>query len=199
MAYGDFTLEQVVEELGAPLRLADLFPGVAPLAVPTWLRELLDRGMKLPLLSEKARSELIVMPILLASRELSDDSISIYSGQRLDVDPERGLMGECDFLLARTPPLPILRPPLATLVEAKRNDIDLGLGQCAAQMLGARVFNEKAGREGSPIFGCVTTGETWQFLKLQGDQLEIDPRHSYISDVGTLLAIFQAIIAACPS
>ena len=35
------------------------------------------------------------------------------------------------------------------IVEAKRGDIELSLGQCAAQMVGARLFNKKAGRPGT--------------------------------------------------
>src|SRR4051794_41064842 len=124
MAYTDFTLQAVEERLGVTAQPADLFPGLAPLPVPAWLRDLLARGMQLALLSEKARSEFIVGPILLASRELSHDAVAIYSGQRLDVDPERGLVGECAFILAATPPVPLLRAPAVTIVEAKKNDIE---------------------------------------------------------------------------
>ena len=77
-------------------------------------------------------------PILLATRELSHNAITIFSGQRLDVLPEKGLVGECDFILANSPPVPTLHGPLVTLVEAKKNDIELGMGQCIAQMVGAR-------------------------------------------------------------
>src|SRR5260370_39781193 len=99
--------------------------------------------MELALVSEKARSEFIVSPILLASRRLSHNAISIYSGQRLDVQPEQGLVGECDFILAASPPVPTLRSPLVTIVEAKKNDIEVGLGQCLAPLGGGRSFNER--------------------------------------------------------
>ena len=66
-------------------------------------------GMQLALVSEKARSEFIVAPILLAVRELSGERIAILSGQRLDVDPDRRLQGECDFILALSDPVPRLR------------------------------------------------------------------------------------------
>jgi hypothetical protein len=147
MAYEDFTLETIDTTLGVTLQPADLFPALAPLPVPTWLQELLAKTMQLTLLSEKARSEFIVVPILVAVRELSQDTIAIYSGQRLDVQPERGLVEECDFILARTPPVPVLRAPIVTIVEAKKNDIEVGLGQCVAQMVGARLFNERARRD----------------------------------------------------
>jgi hypothetical protein len=194
MAYTDFSLETVDQVLGVTAVPADLFPGLSPLPVPAWLQEVLAKGMDLALLSEKARSEFIVVPILLASRELSHNAIAIYSGQRLDADPKRGLIGECDFILAATPPVPLLRAPLVTIVEAKKNDIEGGLGQCVAQMVGARLFNEKAGRSPPHIFGCVTTGEAWQFLRLEAAAVSIDRARYYIDNVGAILAVFQAII-----
>ena len=197
MAYSDFSLDQVENSLGVSVRMLDLFPPPTPLAVPDWLREFLARGMSLPLGNEKSRSERIVSPILLASRELSHNAVSIYSGQRLDVQPEKGLVGECDFILCASPPFPLLRSPLITIVEAKKNDIDLGLGQCIAQMVGARIFNECHGEKIGPIFGCVTTGETWQFLRLEESVVGIDLIRYYISNVGLLLAVWQAVIAAC--
>ena len=194
MAYTEFTLETVDRILGVAPQPADLFPGLIPLAVPDWLRDGLARGMQMSMVSEKARSEFIVVPILLASRELSRNAIAIYSGQRLDVSPDQGLVGECDFILAATPPVPILRAPLVTIVEAKKNDVEGGLGQCVAQMVGARLFNEKAGKT-APIYGCVTTGETWQFLRLEPTAVSIDRARYYIDNVGAILAVLQAIIA----
>src|SRR5205814_10081229 len=102
-----------------------------------------------------ARSEFIVVPILLASRELSHDAFAIYSGQRLDVQPEQGLVGECDFILTASVPVPVLRAPIVTIFQAKKNDIEVWLGQCAAQMVAARIFNEQEGRPLPQIFGCV--------------------------------------------
>lgn len=150
--------------------------------------------MELALRSEKARSEFIVAPILLAVREISGNQIAILSGEKLDVDASKRLVGECDFLLARAEPLPRLRPPLLTIVEAKRNDIDLGLGQCAAQMVAARIFNERAGVAPRPIHGCVTTGENWQFMRLDGTELMIDPLRIYINRVDSILgALLDAL------
>src|SRR5438105_2753089 len=125
-------------------------------------------GLRRVLLSAKARSEFIVVPILLACQEMSAGAITIYSGQRLDVDPERGLVGECDFILSAAPPVPALRAPLVTIVEAKRNEVESGVWQCIAQMVGAREFNQRSGGGPEAIYGCVTNAEAWQFLRLSG-------------------------------
>lgn len=193
MAYSEFSLESAVRDLGVEVRNADMFPGLAPVRVPDWLPMSLARGSGLALISEKARSEFIVVPILLAARELSGDRFVIFSGQRLDVDVSRGLVGECDFILSAGRAVPILSAPLAAIVEAKKNDVEGGLGQCVAQLVAARAFNAAAGRADAPVFGCVTTGETWQFLRLVGDAAELDDRRFYLDNVGGVLAALLRI------
>jgi hypothetical protein len=194
MPYNDFSLETVSSVLGVSTGLADLFPNLDAVSVPSWLREMLDRGLRQVLLSEKARSEFIVVPILLACQEMAAGAIAIYSGQRLDVDPERGLIGECDFILSAAPPVPALRAPLVTIVEAKRNEVESGVWQCIAQMVGAREFNQRSGGGPEAIYGCVTNGEAWQFMRLSGSVAAIDRRRYYIDNVGGILAVFQTII-----
>jgi hypothetical protein len=195
MAYTDFSLDALRITSHLTLVQAPLFPDLPPLAILPWLQETLDKGMPLALGSEKARSEFIIVPLLLASRELSQNRVAIYSGQRLDVDAANGLVGECDFILTATPPLPIIQAPIICIVEAKKNDIEGGYGQCAAQMLGAYRLNQRDGTGIDTIFGCITTGETWQFLKLEPDLLTIDSERYYINEVGAILAVLQAIIS----
>ena len=196
MAYTDFTLESVEATFGLTTQPGDLFPGLRPLSVPAWLQDLLDRGRQTAaLVSEKARSEFLVVPILLAVHDVAPCVMSIYSGQRLDVDASRGLAGECDFILALTPAVPRLRAPLVTVLEAKKGDVEAGLGQCVAQMVGARLFNERAGEPPRAVFGCVTSGEVWQFLRLEGADLTMNSLRLFIDNVGGILAAFQAILA----
>ena len=200
MSYSDFTLESVERVLGVTVRAATLFPQLQPVPVPVWLRDLLARGaqgIQLSLISEKARSEFIVAPILLASREASGNRMAIYSGQRLDVDPALGLVGECDFILTAADAVLPLRAPIAVVVEAKKNDIESGLGQCIAQMVAADRFNQSSGRMAAPLFGCVTTGEAWQFARLAGTEVLLESQRYYIDHVDMILSEFQAIVQEC--
>src|SRR3954451_20042059 len=113
MPYTDFTLEATEARFDLVTVPGDLFPGLIPLPVPEWLRDVLARGQAVAaLVSEKARSEFLVTPMLLACRDLVSGDLCIYSGQRLDVDADLGLTGECDFILALTQPVPRLRAPL---------------------------------------------------------------------------------------
>jgi hypothetical protein len=192
MPYTDFDLATAETRLGVSVRPADLFPKLEPVTVPGWLHDQLARGQELALLTEKARSEMLIVPILLAAREIAERSFAIFSGQRLDVDPTRGLSGECDFILSQQDAVPVLRAPVMIVLEAKRGDIEGGVGQCVAQMVGARTFNERAGHP-ARVFGCVTTGEDWQFLRLDDSAATYDTTRRYINDLGRLLAVFRAI------
>ncbi len=65
--------------------------------------------------------------------------------------------GECDFILAKDVGSFSNNYPIFHIVEAKKNDIDLGVPQCAAQLVGAKFFNEKKSIKIDKIYGCVTT------------------------------------------
>ena len=194
MPYTDFDLDTLRHRFMLTIRTEHLFPSAQARAVPQWLQQTLEKGMPFALVSEKARSEFIIVPVLLTVRDLAHERVTIYSGQRLDGDANAGLTGECDFILTTTPPLPIIQAPIISIVEAKKNDIEGGLGQCAAQMLGAQRFNARDNTGISTIYGCVTTGEAWQFMKLTGDILIINNERYYITEIDTILGIFTAII-----
>ena len=100
-----------------------------------------------------------------------------------------------DFVLTLSEPIPRLRAPIATVVEAKKNDIEAGLAQCIAQMVAARAFNEREQTPVRGVHGCVTTGEDWQFLRLEGSAVTIDRARIYIDNVGAILGVFEAIVA----
>lgn len=195
MSYGDYDLVEILRQFELMLTQSSLFSAV-PRREPTpWLRDTLLRGKPLALYSEKSRSEFIVTPILLTCRELFGEQCAIYSGIRLDVDGEKGLRDECDFILARTAQTPVLRAPVLVVVEAKKNDIEVGLGQCAAQMIAARQFNESHKTPIAHVHGCVTTGEDWQFLRLDDNNLIVDDDRYYINDVDKILGILLAIMS----
>ena len=194
MVFSEFTLDSALRSLGVTVREANLFPSLIPAAIPAWLPDWLARGTRLALISEKSRSEFIVVPILLAAKELSGGRLAIFSGQRLDVDASRGLTGECDFILALGPSVPPLRSPIAAIVEAKKNDVEGGLGQCVAQMVAAQEFNAAAGKEIAPVYGCVTTGEAWQFLRLADGVAELDSQRFYLDDPAAILGALSAVV-----
>ena len=194
MTYKDFTLKTIQTNLGLNVWHEQLFARVEPIEAPPSLRDALNNGMPIGLTSEKARSEFIVAPVLLAARIVSGNKFYIYSGQSLEADAARGLTGECDFILTHSKPTPLLTAPIMTLVEAKKNDIEEGLGQCIAQMAGAQIFNQKVEGLDVPVYGCVTTGEDWQFIKLAEQQVTLDTKRYYIDNVELILGVLKVIV-----
>lgn len=187
MAYADFTLESLRHAFGLKVRDERLFGQIDVLEPSSWLQETFDKGQDLAVTSEKARGEFIVAPVLMACRAVLGHNLRIFSGARLDVDPNRGLKGECDFILARSASSLVFEAPLMVILEAKKHDIEEGLGQCAAQMLGARTYNEREGKAVPQVFGCVTNGDSWQFLRLLQNDLSIHPERIPIQELGTIL------------
>lgn len=187
MSYSDFTIEEVRRKFHLTFRDQPLFPEIGTVAPFDWLAHILKEGKDLAVLSEKARSEFIVAPVLMACRELLQEKIHVFSGVTLNAAPEQGLTGACDFILARTASTFAVQGPLMVILEAKKNDIEEGLGQCAAQLLGARIYNEKDGTPIPVIYGCVTTGESWQFLKLEGNEMILHPSRLRIEEADRIL------------
>lgn len=198
MAYSDFDLRTARERLGLTLREdVDLFAATPAVQVPGRLRTVLDEWgpAALAMNTEKARSEMIIAPILMEAVQLSAHRLNLFSGITFDVDRERGLSGVCDYLLTRSPERFFLSHPVAAVVEAKREDIPGGLGQCVAAMVGARTFNERSGVSAAPVYGAVTTGNNWRFAKLDGDVVFIDRPEYYLHQVEKILGILVAMAA----
>ncbi len=97
-------------------------------------------------------------------------------------------------MLGNEPKVVGLSPPIFTSVEAKKADIDLGLEQCAAQMLGARIYNQKNNANIETIYGCVTTGRDWQFMLLEGNMVYVDTDTYFINNIPLLLGVLQTIV-----
>ncbi|MFN6563992.1 MAG: hypothetical protein RMY28_029955 [Nostoc sp. ChiSLP01] len=192
MSYSDFTLDKVRKTFDLIVSdKIDIFASIPPL-----LAEILQENIPLALASntEKSRSEMIIAPILIAIRKYLNNQISLFSGIDFTVDAPQGLNGNCDFIISRSPELLILNAPVVTIVEAKKENINAGLGQCVAEMLAARLFNEREGNNIKTIYGTVTTGTIWKFLKLIGQVVEIDLGEHYISDIGKILGILSHIL-----
>jgi hypothetical protein len=193
MAYRDFTTIAKVKALGINVVEAQFLPEIAPIAPSPYLQEALRLGLPLILArgSEKARSELLIAPILLeVSRHLSQQ-VSLFSGEDFTVDSARGLNGICDFLISRSPQQIEIDRPVIVIVEAKKVDLNSGLGQCIAEMVAAQEFNQS---ETAIVYGCVTTGTGWKFLKLDGKTASIDVTEYLINPVDFILGVLVWMI-----
>lgn len=175
----------------------DIFAAVPELAASNLLTETLSYNLSIALgsNSEKARSELIIAPILVDLRRQLQEQVSLFSGVDFTVDDTQGLNGICDFLITKSPEILIVTAPVITVVEAKKENINAGFGQCAAQMVAAQIFNERSATDIKVIYGAVTTGSIWQFLKLEGQTLSIDLSEYYLKEVNKILGILASSIS----
>ncbi|GAB3644117.1 hypothetical protein [Spirosoma arcticum] len=193
MAYPNFTLAKVYRQFQLKEKRERLFPDVEHVALSDWLKRSLEIAARSVMLTEKAKSERIVSPILFEFKERHQDLFEVYSGYNLNVDPDNDLNGECDFLISFQSSY-VVQAPVFSLVEAENDNIEVGLGQCVAQMLGARLYNLKEDRAVPVIYGCVTTGKDWQFLTLREQLVTIDTQQYYLNQPGELLGIFDWMV-----
>ena len=192
MSFRDFTLPKVQQDFGLTTDTSQqLFAKVAPVPLSETLRRYLDDfqplGMSIP--TEKGRSELLVAPLLAEVWRRSEHRISLYSGVELNVDEAAGLNGVCDFLLGRSSQLYYVEAPIVAVVEAKKDSIPEGLGQCASAMVAVQRFNQKANQPRDTVYGCVTTGTLWRFLRLAGKRLDIDLDEYQIAQADRILGV----------
>jgi hypothetical protein len=195
MPYSDFTLEKVKRDFEiSTIEATDIFANIPDIEGSQLLKDILQYNIPIAVASnsEKARSEMIISPILLDLRRQLNDQINLFSGVEFNVDATKGLNGICDFIITRSQERLIVTSPVVIIVEAKKENIPAGLGQCMAEMIAAKIFNEKAGAQNSVIYGTVTTGSVWQFLKLEGSTIAIDLSEYYLKDVNKILGILAS-------
>lgn len=192
MAYSDFDLFKVEQDFCLTIEeVAVCLPEVPAVAPDFLLESMLNENLPLALAqgNEKARSEWIINPVLTAVRRLLKQQIGVFSGKEFNIDPSQGLNGYVDFLITRSPRLLVVEAPVLTIVEAKPENLNAGLGQCLAEMVAAQRYNERQGRAIKTIYGCVTNGELWKFLTLQEATAIIGLQDYVLPPVDTVLGV----------
>ena len=198
MAYTQFKkIEQLRIAFGIHTQKTVWLPQVAlHTAMSAILQQSLSEAMFEPLGSEKAKSELIVVPILKELRRNNNMCFSAFSGYSFEVDKAKGLTGFCDFILSASPLSTEIMTPIFCLVEAKKADIEEGIGQCGAEMYAAKLYNEREEKPRDVMYGCVTNAFSWCFLKLENNILYIDPNYVPLTFASPhqVLAVLQWIL-----
>ncbi len=194
MPYSQFTtIRKAKEAFNLTTVEGDRFIPTVDAIVPS---ELLAGTLKdtLPIVatsgSEKARSEGIIYPVLLEVRRILDRKISLFSGEDFTIEEAIGLNGICDFLLTRSTEVLEIEAPTVVIVEAKKTDLKSGFGQCIAEMVGAQRFNQAKENVIPTIYGSVSNGIQWQFLKLEAQTVTIDLTVYPLPPVDQILSFF---------
>jgi hypothetical protein len=197
MPYSNFTIKKIQKDFDIKIiEKVDLFSNIQSREIGDHLKQtLLDNvSLAIAVNTEKARSELIIAPVLIEIRKIFNKEISFFSGIELNIDKERDLTGFCDFIISQSPEQLFLNTPVITVVEAKNENIMSGLGQCAAEMIASRIFNEQEGTNLARIYGVVTSGNIWKFLKLEGNALYIDLDDYSIKEISKIIGILCSMI-----
>ena len=175
MGYSNYKkIKTVVRKFNLDMRLVDLFEHVVPVQPSAWLLETLEIAEIAPLTNEKSKLERIVSPILLEVAKEYRHKISLFSGEDINVKSEDDLSGPCDFFFSLQSPKLYIEAPIISLAESKDEDMEWGIAQCAAQMYGAKLYNEMEGKDIPIIYGCATDGIEWRFIKLENNIFHID-------------------------
>ena len=194
MPYSKFNYKSIRQELQIQEEYTLLFSEITPLQPSERLLQALEGIEIMVLFSEKSRSEGLVFPILVDLARQNNFCFAVYSGAVLLADESKGLNGECDFILSAGKQSLAIDTPLFCMIEAEDNDIEKNIPQCIAQMEGARIYNQNEGKNINIIYGCVTTGTEWQFLKLENKTCWVDKKRYYINELPVLLGVLQQIV-----
>lgn len=199
MSYSQFTLQEAKKAFALSIEEnQSLFKDIHEETVSDYLQTTLSNFAPLALAinTEKSRSEWIIAPILAETRHLLNNHISLFSGTEFNVDPSKGLNGTCDFIISLSSEQYFMSAPVVTIVEAKRENINEGLGQCVATMIGAYIYNTKEGNNIKRIYGVVTTGTNWKFLLLEDEKkVFIDIDDYYLANIGKIIGILVSMTA----
>jgi hypothetical protein len=197
MPYSNFNLKKVKNELNVKvIETQGIFEKIENVEISDLLKTILEEHVPLAVSinTEKARSELIISNILVEVRRRFKHRISIFSGVELNVDKEKDLNGFCDFIISSSSEQLMLNSPIITIVEAKNENIIGGLGQCIAEMVAANIFNTQEHNQVEKIYGAVTSGTAWQFLRLKENNVEIDLKEYFIDNPGKIVGILSSMV-----
>ncbi|HDN27882.1 MAG TPA: hypothetical protein ENG03_12475 [Thioploca sp.] len=110
-------------------------------------------------INEVATCEDIIKPILNLV-EKKYEALQVWSHVTYNVDKEKGLVGEPDYLIAPMTAQALMSTPPICVIEASPDKFDEGWAPALAEMIAA-------GSQGMEIcYSVVTTGKAWEFAKL---------------------------------
>ena len=107
-------------------------------------------------------------------------------------------MASVIFMISQSPEQLALEAPVLVVVEAKKDDLKQGMGQCLSEMVAAQRFNAMHKRAISQVYGTVTTGTVWRFLRLQEDVVTVDLTDYPVPPIETVLSMLVWIAQRSP-
>jgi hypothetical protein len=170
------------------------FDKIQPVSVIDWFKEelrfsLLNRGEND---KEAFSSEFIIVPFLKETWK-RHPQLNLFSHLQIKADD---VIVIPDYLISSKEPsgYKILCKPLLLTVEAKNENFDEGWTQALLQSIICQKMN---GTDNIPILSIVTTGDTWQFGKLEKQRFIKHPFSASIQHIEGLLGILDTLFSEC--
>lgn len=194
-SYSKFKIEDL-ETLHIKVRQTNfLNMPIAAVEPSDYLTTTITKNLQKPMLSEKAKSEYLISPILSEIQERNRTFTQLFSGYTFDVDKAKGLKGVCDYILTLSLDTPlVITSPVFSIVEAKNDNLANGIPQCIAELYAAAIFNQRHGRNLPTLYGATTFGLQWQFIRYTQGFAEVDATVYYINQLPQILGILQYIV-----
>jgi len=186
MAYGTFnSVAEVAKKFDIEVADKSTFFKDNKLTIPDFLLSMVEKKLKdkISYVSEYAICETLIRPIL--DIVADNYALKVWSHIPYNVDKEKGLIGEPDYLIATRTKYGEMATPSLCIVEAKKENFDDGWTQALAEMVASSLLGEKT------CYAMVTTGAIWQFGKLENSVFTIDPRS--LSATSELQTVFNTI------
>jgi hypothetical protein len=112
------------------------------------------------LANETSRREVLVSPIILDLVHYTKSQVRI----EYQIKVNEQLQGFLDYLIENEQKL--------LVIEAKKQDLDYGLTQLTAELIALDQWDKK--EQQTHIIGAVTTGQIWQFARLDRNQKHLE-------------------------
>ncbi len=170
------------------------FNQIQPVSVMDWFKEelrfsLLNRGEND---KEAFTSEFIIVPFLKEAWK-KHSQLNLFSHVQIKADD---VVVIPDYLISAKDPTgyKVICKPLLITVEAKNEHFDEGWTQALLQSIICQKIN---GTDQIPILSIVTTGDTWQFGKLDKKLFIKHPFSASLQDTEGLLGILDVLFSEC--
>jgi len=187
MSYSDFkTIDEVIDKFSLEV-ISEPFADRLAIEIEDYPFAKIKGKVQneMSFVNEVTICEDIIKPILdLVAEKYSN--LFVWSHVPYNVDPDEGLKGEPDYLIAPKIKYRSMALPPLCVIEAKQEKFDEGWAQALAEMVAAS-------RQGVKVcYASVTTGDIWMFGQMEsGRSFTKDPRK--ISATTDLQWVFDAL------
>ena len=186
MAYGTFkSVGEIAKKFNLKVIYGTSLTDQQTLLVPKVLFSMVENNLKdkANYISEYAICDALIRPIL--GIVAMQSPLSIWSHVPYNIDEKKGLIGEPDYLIAPVTQYGEMAKPALCVIEAKKADFDEGWAQALAEMVASSLLGT------NKCYGIVSTGEIWQFGKLENNVFMSDSKS--ISATRELQYVFNTL------